>query len=139
MDILTQLRRDEGEVLHAYPDSEGYLTIGIGVLIDARKGGGITPEESEYLCENRIQAKTAELIARFPWVETLDLVRLAALQNMAYQLGVAGLAEFKKMLAAIRDGRYHVAESEALDSKWAKQTPARARRVARQIATGEWQ
>ncbi len=45
--ITQQLRRDEGEVLHAYQDSLGYWTIGIGVLIDKRKGGGITKAESE--------------------------------------------------------------------------------------------
>jgi len=33
-----QLRRDEGEVLHEYKDSLGYSTIGIGRLIDKRKG-----------------------------------------------------------------------------------------------------
>lgn len=28
--LTTQLIRDEGEVLHAYTDSLGYLTIGVG-------------------------------------------------------------------------------------------------------------
>jgi lysozyme len=44
--IAEQLRRDEGEVLHAYQDKYGYWTIGVGRLIDARKGGGISVEES---------------------------------------------------------------------------------------------
>ena len=139
MDIITQLRRDEGEVLHAYKDTLGYLTIGVGILIDARKGGGITEEESAWLLQRRVNAKQLELFSTLPWFRYLDTVRQAALLNMAYQLGVDGLMEFRKMLAALRDQRWAEAESHALDSDWAKQTPERARRVARQLATGAWQ
>lgn len=139
MNLVQQLRRDEGEVLHAYQDSLGFLTIGVGVLIDPRKGGGITAEESALLLDNRLKAKDAELRARLPWFAQLDEIRQAALLNMAYQLGVDGLMGFVKMLAALRDQRWHDAEGQALNSLWARQTPARARRIARQFATGEWQ
>ena len=40
---------EEGEKLSAYQDSMGFWTIGVGRLIDARKGGGISQEESRYL------------------------------------------------------------------------------------------
>lgn len=139
MDIISQLRRDEGEVLHAYQDHLGYWTIGVGILIDERKGGGLTAEESAWLLRRRLDAKRAELSAALPWFKYLDEVRQAALLNMAYQLGVEGLLGFRKMLAAVRDMRWAEAESHALDSDWAKQTPERAKRVARQLATGEWQ
>lgn len=140
MNLIDQLRRDEGEKLHAYQDHLGFWTIGVGVLIDGRKGGGITAEESALLLANRIKAKEAELHARLPWFEKLDEIRQAALVNMAYQLGVDGLMGFPKMLGALRDQRWHDAEGQALDSLWAReQTPARARRVAHQLATGEWQ
>lgn len=140
MNLIDQLRRDEGEVLHAYPDHLGYLTIGVGVLIDKRKGGGITAEESALLLSNRIKSKEAELRRALPWFDRLDRVRQAALLNMSYQLGVAGVMGFPSMLAALRDERWADAEHHALDSKWAKeQTPARAKRVARQLASGEWQ
>lgn len=140
MNLIDQLRRDEGEVLHAYPDHLGYLTIGVGVLIDKRKGGGITAEESAMLLGNRIKSKEAELRKALPWFDRLDRVRQAALLNMAYQLGAAGVMGFYSMLAALRDERWADAEQHALDSKWAKeQAPARAKRVARQLASGEWQ
>jgi len=139
VNLIQQLRRDEGEVLHAYKDKFGYLTIGVGILIDERKGGGLTSEESAWLLQRRLEGKTKELDAALPWFKYLDTVRQAALLNMAYQLGVDGLLEFRKMLAAVRDLRWAEAESHALDSDWAKQTPERARRVARQLATGAWQ
>lgn len=139
MNLIDQLRRDEGEILHAYQDHLGYWTLGVGVLIDQRRGGGITAEESAYLLRNRVAMAEAALRQRFEWYGRLDEVRQAALLNMAYQLGVDGLSKFTKMLAALRDERWADAEQHALDSQWAKQTPERARRVARQLQTGEWQ
>ena len=64
--ITRLLRGDEGEVLTAYPDHLGYLTIGVGRLIDKRKGGGITPEESAYLLANDIMRKSMDLDSRLP-------------------------------------------------------------------------
>ena len=137
-ELTKQLRRDEGEVLYAYPDSLSYLTIGIGRLIDRRKGGGITAEESAYLLNNDIDRKTAELLQRAPWIASLDPARRGCLVNMAFQLGLAGLAGFPKMLASLRDEKFEEAETHALDSLWAKQTPARAKRMAEQMRTGQW-
>ena len=137
--IIEQLRRDEGEVLTAYTDTLGFLTIGVGRMIDRRKGGGISREESAYLLNNDIARVDAELRSRLPWFGSLDEVRQASLINMGFQLGVSGLMEFTRSLGCIRDGRFAEAETHLLASKWAQQTPARARRVAHQIAVGEWQ
>jgi lysozyme len=138
-DLIKQLRRDEGEVLHAYHCSEGWLTIGIGRLVDAKKGGGITREEAAYLLGNDIQRVTRELQSSLPWVIRLSEPRMGALMNMCFQLGLAGLLRFKNTLALIRDGRYDEAAAEMLDSTWAKQTPERARRLALQMRTDTWQ
>lgn len=136
--LVAQLRRDENDVPHAYQCSEGYWTIGVGRLIDKRKGGGITLEESAYLLANDLRRIDADLRRRYSWFAGLDEARQAALVNMAFQLGTSGLATFRKMLAAVRLGKWEEARAQALDSLWAKQTPARAKRVARQLATGEW-
>lgn len=138
-ELTRQLRGDEGERLHAYADSLGYLTIGIGRLIDQRKGGGITAEESAYLLANDIAAKTAELTARLPWLYLLDPVRRGALINMAFQLGVDGLLGFRNSLELMRAGQYREASDNFMKSKWANQTPNRARRITEQIRTGVWQ
>lgn len=137
--LIEQLRRDEGEVLHAYQDTLSFWTIGVGRLIDKRKGGGISADESAYLLNNDIQNVDQALRDKLAWIAGLDEIRRCALINMGFQLGVAGLLEFTRTLAAVRDGRYAEAETLAMQSKWAQQTPARARRVTRQIATGDWQ
>lgn len=137
-ELTRQLRRDEGEVLHAYQDSLGYWTIGVGILIDKRKGGGITPEESAYLLNNRMDAKQAEIVKRIPWASTLDEARFGVLVNMAFQMGVDGLLGFKTTLGLVRDGKYEEAAEQMLKSKWATQTPERAKRLSEQMRTGQW-
>lgn len=138
-ELTTQLRRDEGEVLSAYQDHLGYWTIGVGRLIDKRKGGGLTVDESAYLLNNDIDKRVAELRSRLPWTKKLDDVRFGALVNMSFQLGVDGLLGFKNTLALIEEGKYTFAADNMLKSKWAEQTPARAKRLAVQMRTGVWQ
>ena len=137
--ITKQLRIDEGEVLHAYQDHLGYWTIGVGRLIDKRKGGGITEDESAYLLRNDILTRMVALDKRIPWFKKLDTARQGVLLNMAFQLGVGGLLNFKNTLAKVEAGDYEGAAANMLKSKWASQTPARAKRMAEQMRTGQWQ
>jgi lysozyme len=137
--ITARLVDDEGEVLHEYKDHLGYSTIGIGILIDERKGGGITQEESRYLFRNRLGARLVQCSNRFEWWQSIDDVRRGVIVCMAYQMGTNGVANFKKMCAALRDRDYTTAAAEMLDSTWANQTPARAQRMARIMRTGLWE
>ena len=138
-ELTKQLRRDEGEVLHVYQDHLGFHTLGVGRLIDKRKGGGITPEESAYLLSNDIDKREAELLRRAPWMANLDPVRFGCLLNMAFQMGVDGLLGFTNTLAKVRAGDYAGAAEGMLFSKWAEQTPERAKRLAKQMKEGVWQ
>lgn len=138
-DVESQLREDEGEKLYAYQDHLGFWTLGIGVLIDQRKGGGITKEESSYLFQNRLKIKVEALRKALPWFDELDKVRQGVLINMAYQMGVDGLLAFKTTLGHVQGKRWTAASVGMLDSKWAQQTPERAHRLATQMATGVWQ
>ena len=138
-ELIKQLRRDEGEVLTAYQDHLSYWTIGVGRLIDKRKGGGITPEESDYLLNNDIDKRQAELLRLAPWMSRLDPARFGVMLNMAFQMGVAGLLGFNNTLAMVRAGQYGAAADALLESLWAKQTPARAKRLSDQMRTGAWQ
>lgn len=137
--LRDQLKRDEGVVLHAYQDSLGFWTIGSGILIDARRGGGIAEAENDYLLDNRISAKTAELFRAIPWMAQVDSVRRGAFLNMAFNLGVSGLQGFHATLAAAQSGDWTTCAAHMRDSLWHKQTGVRAERLAKQIETGEWQ
>lgn len=139
MNIESQLRRDEGEVLHAYADHLGYLTIGVGRLIDKRKGGGITADESAMLLANDVARVKMQLRSRLPWFDGIDEARQGVLLNMAFQMGVDGLLGFRNTLAMVERGEYSDAAVNMLASKWATQTPERAQRLAKQMRTGDWQ
>jgi lysozyme len=132
------LIEEEGKVRHAYADHLGFLTIGIGRLIDERKGGGLSDDEIDYLLTNDI--RKAEAFARtYPWFDGLSWERQAVIVMMIFQLGATGLNAFVKMRQALERGDFDTAAAEALDSKWAREdTPARARRMANILKTGVW-
>lgn len=138
MSLTKQLREEEGEVLHAYEDHLGYLTIGVGRLIDKRKGGGITPEESTYLLNNDIKKATKAIERRIPGWSKLNDVRKGTLIGMAFQMGADGLFKFKGMLKCLELNDFDGAAKAMLDSLWAKQTPSRAKRLSEQMRTGVW-
>lgn len=137
--LVKQLRDEEGEVLYVYNDTLGLATIGVGRLVDRRKGGGITKEESAYLLSNDIAKVQSQLDARLPWWRTLNEARQGVLIGMAFQMGIDGLLGFKNTLAMVQAGSYDGAAAGMLNSLWAKQTPARAKRMSDQMKTGEWQ
>lgn len=138
-ELTAQLRRDEGEKLHAYQDHLGYWTIGVGRLIDPRKGGGISRAESAMLLANDIDQTMRELLRREPWIGTLSLPRQGVLINMAFQMGVDGLLKFKNTLKMIEQGEYEKASEAMLQSLWAQQTPNRAYRLSRQMRLDAWE
>lgn len=137
---LTKLKedliRDEGLVLHAYKDTKGYLTIGVGRLIDKARNGGISKKEALFLLDNDILGTITELDKKLPWFKGLSEVRQRALVNMAFNLGINGLMNFKKMLRAMEIGHFDRAALEARDSKWYFQVGDRAKRIVKMIQEG---
>ena len=139
MDLKSQLIREEGAESCAYQDSLGYWTIGVGRLIDSRKGGGLSNDEIDFLLENDIKRNYEAVLAALPWIEKLSDRRQAVLIGMAFQMGLGGLLKFKRMLALAENGQYSEAAIEMLLSKWAQQTVKRAYRMALQMEKDEWQ
>lgn len=139
--IMNVLEDEEGFVAVVYDDAtgkpiapgtplQGFATIGHGILVDERRGGGITEAESQFLMGNRVTLARNELTDRITFWSDLPMDCQDALILMAYQMGVNGVMGFRKMLGALRLGDREAAADEALDSKWARQTSARAQRVA---------
>src|SRR3546814_3574436 len=139
-DLTKHLNREEGRIPHAYQDSLGYWTIGVGRLIDKRKGGRLTNVEIDMLLANDIADKIAEISDWPAWQAVkADPVRATALLSMAFQMGAAGLAGFKNSLKLVEQKRWAEAAANMMLSKWAKQTPDRAARVTKMIETGAYQ
>lgn len=134
--LLADLRRDEGEVLHAYQDSLGYWTIGVGRLIDKRLGGGITSAESKFLLLNDVAKVIQGLDRELPWWRTLSESRQRVLANLCFQLGLSGLLKFHTMLGALKVGDYRLAAERLRKSLLYQQTTARAERHAKVLEGG---
>ena len=135
---LALLRADEGVRRYAYDDATGKrveapvgkLTIGCGINLDE----GLPDElidltERYYLHCNTLELRTA-LAQRGIVVGDLPEDARLALSLMAFQLGAPRVLGFHKMLHFIRAGNWRMAATEALESKWARQTLHRAREVA---------
>lgn len=129
---------DEGRVPHVYQDSLGYWTVGVGHLVDKRRGGKLPDPIIDALLDWDIQAVQAELTRALPWVPELGDVREAVLTNMAFNLGVSGLLGFKNTLQAVKEKRWDDASAGMLASKWAGQVGPRAQRLAESMRTGRW-
>jgi len=137
-DLAADLRGDEGFEPFGYDDKtgkpvacEGWLTLGYGFLIDARKGVGIPRPVAEFWLKYAINERLDTLRGLWPAFDRQPYDVQRALGNMCYQLGPHGVLGFPKMLLELVMDNRAAAAAEALDSEWARsQTPGRARRVA---------
>lgn len=131
--IRKDLKREEGWSGTVYQDSLGFWTIGYGFLVDSRRGDKLPLSVAEAWLDYKIQEKADGLDAAIPWWKTQPEGVQNALLNMTYQMGVEGLLKFKNTLRLLQAGDREGAANSALASKWAKQTPARAKRVTDQM------
>lgn len=139
--VLDVLRFEEGFSSEPYLCSEGYVTIGIGTRIHCKTG--LDPKlfcfkVSKGVAQGMLNTEINNIIIALEYGENqatysnLTYAQRVALMSMAYQMGVKGLYNFKRMWAALNCNNWALAEAEALDSRWAKiQSPLRATRHAR--------
>jgi lysozyme len=143
--LVEMLDREEGTVLVVYDDATGtplrpgytlvgHPTIGTGRALDTH---GITKDEAQLMLGNDLDEIASDL-ATLSWYQSLDENRQDCITAMAFQLGVAGVLMFHSMIAAIVAKDYKTAAADMLQSKWATETPARAKRMSQMMATGQW-
>ena len=150
-EIIQRLVLHEGVSLKCYICPAGYPTIGVGRNLktnpltkeELRVCGdymhGITKNAAFYLLRNDIARVVTECAKAFPFWANLDNERQYALLDMVFQLGVYGVKKFKKMLAAMGVGDFKEAAEQCLDSRYAQQTPNRAKRIAKTIECGRFE
>lgn len=135
--IAEQLARDEGLRLHPYVDKVGKLTIGLGRnLTDV----GISKDEALYLFENDQREVAGEVSTHIPFFSSLDDARQGVLLNMCFNMGITHLMQREKMLEAMAAEDWETAAHELLTfHDYEHQVGDRARRLAQQLITGQWQ
>ncbi len=140
MTLQELLVREEELRLTVYPDSKGYLTIGVGRCIDKRiPGAGLSRLEALYLLNNDIAHVRRQLAAELPFTVTLlDETRRTILEAMVFQLGLPHFLGFHHMISAVQAQDWDTAADEMLDSDWARiDSPARAQRMAEAMRSGK--
>ena len=131
----TQLtKRFEGLRVLPYECPTGHLTIGYGHNLE----NGITPEMAEFILKRDLETAERAVKDKFAWYFKLNDARQFVLLDMAFNMGIARLCTFKKMLAAVERGDYATAAKEMLDSRWAFQVKTRAEKLAEMMKTGEY-
>lgn len=136
--LREQLKRQEGYRFSAYQDTNGYVTIGYGHMIDEKRGGGISERVAELLLDDDIYEARKQLDRVYPWANSIKQQRYEVLVNMVFQMGISGFGSFRRMLAHLQKADYAKAADEMLDSKWAKNHPLRATELSQQMRFGEW-
>lgn len=135
--LIEMIKEHEGVVPHAYQDSRGYWTIGVGRLIDETLGGGLSDGEIDYLLANDIKRCRAEA-EQYPWFNKMNEPRQAVILSMLFNLGKPRFDKFQNMQAALLVGDYTLASHEMLDSRWASQVGRRAIEMSEMMESGEW-
>ena len=124
--LLENIKESEGFRSKVYQCTEGHDTIGYGFAIKDLV-------LSRDICDQILETKVAELKLivnqKIPFIEDLPDVVQEVLYEMYYQMGNS-LFKFKKPLKHLENKDYRLAAKEMLDSRWAVQTPNRAKKLS---------
>ena len=153
-EIKQRLAVHEGFRSKPYRCTANKLTIGIGRNIEGRPfteeelrlvdkdymTKGITKSQAFAILARDVMQFDFELRQNIPFYKRLDDERQYALLDMAFNMGIGnskkGLLSFKNMLNYMGTGFYKQAAAECLNSKYGRELPTRAVRIARTIETG---
>ena len=131
--LLQSVKQHEGYRNKVYKDTLGKRTVGVGHLCveDFWEDNKEYPEEMlmnilKDDLKNAIQG--SERLLKDCLV--LDSLAREIIIEMVFQLGETGVSKFRNMLKALKVPDYQTASIEMLDSKWAKQTPNRAKAMS---------
>lgn len=148
--LVEQLKRHEGYRKRVYLCSAGKETIGYGYNLQANPlhlssieiaqyyKNGMIEVEAERLLKLMITQCRHQLEVTLPFFSKLDTPRQDVLINMAFNMGISGLLNFKKTLLLIESGDYAKSSVEMLASKWSKDVGNRALELSTQMKKGDY-
>ena len=125
--LIKSVKLSEGFRDRVYKDTLGIDTIGYGFAI---KDLVLDEDIAEMILRRKLDNLIDRVNKRFKFVKDLPHAAQDVMYEMCYQLGVTGVSKFKKTLAYLENFEYRMASKEMLDSRWARQTPNRAKRLS---------
>ena len=141
--LQDEIANDEGVVYELYRCSLGHLTGGIGHLITEWDeeyygmpvGTKVPHEQVDAWFAVDINRTLQDCKEIFPDFNDLPEEAQLVIANRCFQLGRPRLSNFRKFIAAVNDRDWIKAADEMEDSRWYKQTTARAERLIARIIT----
>jgi lysozyme len=132
--LQNMLIKHEGKRNDLYKDSKNLWTIGVGHCLDRKplSDAAVAQILFDDISDARKDARTQ------PWFNELDVVRQDVILSMIFNMGLGGVLNFKKMIAAIQDQNYEMAATQMLDSTWSQQVGKRALELARMMVSGKY-
>ena len=142
--LKEQIKRHEGEVLEVYEDSLGYLTLGVGHLIQKSDpeygqpaGTPVSQEVVDMYYEDDFDKHVEETIHV---CENNNIVFDAlpesiqhVLVNMCFNLGANRLGKFRNMLYAVSTSNWQEMANQMEDSRWFGQVGRRSVELQQQV------
>ena len=126
-DLLNRIKHHEGFRKSVYKCTEGYDTIGYGFAI---KDLEMDEDIAEEILIRKVEKLIKRVRKRFDWLDSVQREVQGILVEMSYQMGLSNVSKFKKALHAMQMLQWKKAADEMLDSRWAKQTPNRAKELS---------
>jgi len=130
MSLIESIKQHEGYVGVVYKDSLGIDTIGYGFAI---KDLELDTDVCDIILERKIKNLQDRVKNKFSWYKYMPPAIQDVVMEMCYQLGVTGVSKFKKTVAYLQNKEFKNASIEMLDSRWAKQTPNRAKELSNRV------
>ena len=133
--LLASVKKHEGYRNKVYLDTLGKRTVGVGHLCVEDFWEDDKEYEEKFLMtilEHDLQTaiKGAKDLMSEHGCMDIDEVAEEIIIEMIFQLGKTGVSKFRNMWKALSELNYVGASYEMLDSRWAKQTPNRAKGMA---------
>ena len=132
MSLKDSIKENEGYVGIVYKDSLGIDTIGYGFAI---KDLELDRDICDLILDRKLKELEDRVKLKFGWYPFMPKVIQDVVMEMCYQLGVTGFSKFVKTITYLKDKDFKNASIEMLDSKWAKQTPNRAKRMSKIVGS----
>jgi len=130
MNLIESIKKHEGYVGVVYKDSLGIDTIGYGFAI---KDLELDADICDIILERKLKDLEHRIKLKFDWYKYMPQEIKDIVTEMCYQLGVTGFSKFKKTIAYLQNKEWKNASIEMLDSRWAKQTPNRAKEMSNRV------
>ena len=131
MRLIDSIKKNEGYISTVYKDSLGIDTIGYGFAI---KDLELEEDLCHVILQRKLKRLEKEVSTRFKWFDKMPVSVQDIVLEMCYQMGVTGVSKFKKTIAYLERNEWKNASIEMLDSRWAKQTPGRAKELSSRMA-----